>query len=273
MNILKFRGVRLFIGLLLVLLGAWIITASIGSPITTSVVNTLSYPFRQLTNGAASAFAPQKSAEELFEENSSLNKEVTSLREQLTEIYDLKKENEQLKKYYNIKSQNTHFQLTTASVTAKDNVSGDCMFTLDKGITSGVVVNNPVLTEKGLVGWVSAADITSCTVTTLLSENTSISVTDKRTSDTGILTSLPKHAKDGKPVMIFTGDDPKSAVGDIIVTSGIGGVFPADLLVGSISEILYDEYDTFKYAVITPYENISQVSEAVIITDTLSDGN
>ncbi len=192
------------------------------------------------------------------------------MQEQLVNYYDIQKENEQFKKYYNIRSENAEYQLITASVIAKDDLSGSKMFTLNKGITSGIKVNNPVLTEKGLVGWVSEADITSCTVTTILSEATTISVINKRTSDTGILTSSDKYAQSGQAVMTILNENCDIAKGDIIVTSGIGGVFPANLRVGVVSDVKFDEFDTYKYAVITPYEDINNTNEAVIITDIIS---
>ena len=55
--------------------------------------------------------------------------------------------------------------------------------------------------------------------------------------------------------------------GDIIVTSGIGGVYPADLILGEVTNIRYDDYDAAKYAVVKPYEDIKSVTDVVVLTD------
>ena len=55
--------------------------------------------------------------------------------------------------------------------------------------------------------------------------------------------------------------------GDIVTTSGIGGIYPANLIVGKVEELRYNEYDATKFAVVKPYENIKKVTDVVVLTD------
>ena len=62
-------------------------------------------------------------------------------------------------------------------------------------------------------------------------------------------------------------EDNKIKEGDIIVTSGAGGVYPDNLIIGKVREIKFNSYDTTRYAVVEPYENIKEITAAAVITD------
>ncbi len=51
------------------------------------------------------------------------------------------------------------------------------------------------------------------------------------------------------------------------MTSGAGGVYPDNLIVGEVREIKFNSYDTTRYAVVEPYEDIKSITAAAVITD------
>ena len=215
----------------------------------------------------ATASADTASYDDLKTENEKLRKENAELREQLADYYDVKQENEKLWKYYDLKKQNPSYKIQPATVIMRDANDDFYSFTLDIGTSSGVSVNNPVITENGLVGWVCKVDLTTCKVKTILSPDTKAGAVDKQSNDSGIISGSASLCDDNLTSLTKIEENNKIKGGDMIVTSGTGGVYPGNLIIGKVKEIKYNSYDTSRYAIIEPYEDIRKITSAAVITD------
>ncbi len=228
-------------------------------------------PLQQVTaNGseaAGDALSPGKSNEELQKRVSELEEENRDLNSKIVDYYDVKKENEELKRFYHIKKENTDFTLVPSTVIGRDPNENFYGFTADKGSTDGISVNDPVITENGLVGWVSETAPKSCKVTTILSPDTRIGAVVKKTDDSGIVAGSAQQADDNRVSMLNLTEQHTAQKGDIVVTSGFGGLYPKNLRIGKISSIAIDEYSGMPQAQIKPFEDVRYVSSVVIITD------
>ena len=196
-----------------------------------------------------------------------LKKENAELREQLVDYLDAKEENAKLWKYYELKKENPSYDILPAGVLRRDANDDFYSFTLDKGSTDNVEKNDPVITENGLIGWVSDVELTTCRVRTILSPDTKASAIDKKTSDNGIISGNAEYCDDNLTCLTKIAENNKIKVGDIVVTSGTGGVYPKNLIIGKVKELKFNSYDTTRYAVVEPYEDIRTVTSAAIITD------
>ena len=228
-----------------------------GSNIFSGAVNTVTKGLSTLTAGAASS---DKSKEELEKENEQLKKENAELREQLVDYLDAKEENAKLWKYYELKKENPSYDILPAGVLRRDANDDFYSFTLDKGSTDNVEKNDPVITENGLIGWVSDVELTTCRVRTILSPDTKASAIDKKTSDNGIISGNAEYCDDNLTCLTKIAENNKIKVGDIVVTSGTGGVYPKNLIIGKVKELKFNSYDTTRYAVVEPYEDIRTVT-------------
>ena len=151
-----------------------------------SGVNTLTKGLFQLS-ALATASADSATREELLKENEELKKENAALRGQLADYIDTKAENEKLWAYYELKKENPSYQIVPSNVIKRDVNDDFYSFTLDIGLSVGVKVNAPVITDNGLVGWVAQVDAATCKVKTILSPDTKAGVIDKQSNDSGIL--------------------------------------------------------------------------------------
>lgn len=241
------------------------IISAAGRPFLSSGVNFLTKGLSGVS--AAAASQGEKTYDELLEENKALKKEAADLRTQLVDYYDIKDENARLWKYYKIKKGNSDYEIMPASVIRRDSSQDFYSFSIDVGTSNGVQVQDPVITENGLVGFISSANAVSSKVTTILSPDLQAGALDKRTKDSGVIAGSALYADDNKTTLTKIDANAKIKKNDIITTSGIGGIYPENLIVGKVSDIKYDKYDATKYAVVTPYENIKKVTDVVVLTD------
>lgn len=276
-NFLHGRGAKLLLAVFCIMLGLILYTASLGGSVTASVLGFITTPMQKLSGSAATAagdVAPDtQSYEELKAENEALKQKLSDMIALTMDYYDIKRENERNSKYLELKSQHKDYQFVSAEVIARDPADLFYGFTLDQGSISGVEKNDPVITDKGLVGWVSAVLPTSCKVTSILSPDTSVGAVDKVTRDIGVVSGNLVFTDEGLVKMSFIPAQNTIAVGNIIATSGVGGIYPGNLPIGEVLEVKHEESDVSLYAVIKPYEDIKNVQDVVVITDFLGQGN
>lgn len=234
--------------------------------VISSAINGLTRGLSQVT-AAAAASADTQSIDELKAENQKLKSENAQLREQLADYYDIKAENSKLWNYYDLKKKNPSYSIMPASVIKRDTNDDFYSFTLDIGSASNVAVNDAVITENGLVGWVSSVDLSTCKVKTILSPDTKAGALDKLSNDSGIISGSASVCDDNLTQLTKIASDNKIKKGDMIVTSGTGGVYPKNLIIGKVKEIKFNSYDTTVYALVEPYENIKNITSAAVITD------
>lgn len=110
-------------------------------------------------------------------------------------------------------------------------------------------------------------------MTTILSPETNVSVLDQVTQDTGVVAGSLEYAEAGQVEMRFLTAENKLKAGDIIVTSGVGGVYPGELPVGEVVEKRQEENADSITAVIQPYEDIKTLTNVCVITEFLGQGS
>ena len=222
--------------------------------------------FTRISNGVTDFVTAFTEGEEAQLKNSELEGEIAELREQLTELEKAKKENEFYKNYLEIKDNHPDFKFAPATLIAKDENDPFKSFTINKGSVNDVEKRDPVITEAGLVGFVSEVGLTTSKVTTILDPDITLGALDNRTSDSGILYGSLENAKQGLTGLYNLSRSCNVAVGDYIVTSG-EGIFPEGLLVGTVRSIGSEKYNTSIFASVEPFVDIAGIRDVMIITN------
>ena len=141
-------------------------------------------------------------------------------------------------------------------------------FTLDCGTVNGVAVSDAVISDKGyLVGVVVEADTTSCKVMTVLHPSFNAAGVVSRTRENGILTGSTDYAGDGLCVLTNLERAAETQMGDQVITTGLGGVFPPDVLVGVVQKMEPEVSGKSSVAVIRPGAYPRTVKHVFVITD------
>lgn len=265
-DLISSKSFKKLICVLLVIAVAVTITAVSGKSVVSSLLSSLTLGLQEVS-AAVSEEANKKSYDELLEENKALQNEINELRTQLVDYYDVKQENARLWRYYDLKREYPQYELLPATVVRRDPNDDFYAFTINQGRSDGVNIGDPVVTEKGLVGWVSAVDASTSRVKTILSPDAKVGAIDSVSRDSGIVTGSVTLADKNLTTMTKISALNTMKQGDIIITTGITGIYPPSIIVGEVTEIRFDEYDTSKYAVIKPYEDVTSVLDVVVITD------
>lgn len=253
--------------MLLVLIMLSVFTRNVENNIISTTLNAVTFGLSKVTAAATADHAGGKSYDELKAENDALAQANRELRAKLVDYYNVKEENTRLWQFYGIKKEHEDYSLIPATVLRRDANDEFGSFTIDKGTASSVNVGAPVIGESGLIGWISEADAYTAKVVTILSPQTSIGAVDNATGDTGIITGSAKFADENRTTFTKLNSENKVEKGDVITSSGASGIYPKGLTLGEVIEIGYDTYDTSYYAVIEPYDDISEILNVAVVTD------
>ena len=214
-----------------------------------------------------------KTKEDLENEVADLKKQINELNQRQTDYYAALQQNEQYKKYLGLKSDHPDYQLLAATIIERDAGNISNSFTIDQGSVAGVTRDSPVITEAGLVGWVSQVYATKSTVTTILDTKTKFGARDASNRETGVVSTDLKLSDQGLVRMSLLQSGTKVKAGDQITTSGVavdsglGGLFPGGLLVGTVTEVKNSTEDVSLYAEVKPYVDPADVRDVMVITD------
>lgn len=206
--------------------------------------------------------------DQIIAENEQLQQENQELRDQLVEYDQLAAENKAFRDLLNIREENPEFQYASAFVISRDPLDRFGGFTIDQGTLQGVEKGDVVVSDKGyLVGRVLEADLNSSKVMTILQPGSYVACLVSRTRDSGNLNGSADYAADGMCVLENLPRDTLAMVGDEIITTGLGGEFPANIRVGTILELLPENSGTSTIAVVEPGADINKLTHVFIVTD------
>lgn len=266
------RKFKIILAVVAMLIAVSVVFAAIGGKMSpqADIAGTITAPFRALatriSDGISNFVGTYTEGERLSLENAELESEIAELREKLADYEKISSENKFYKDYLEIKDKNPSFKFEAATLISRDKEDPYKGFVINKGTVNGISANAPVITEAGLIGFVSQAGLTTSKVVTLLSPELSAGALDNRTNDSGVLSGSVELASKGKTRFYNLSRSCNIAVGDYVVTSG-EGIFPSGLLIGTIQTIGSDKYNTSIYAEIRPFVDFESIKGVMVITE------
>lgn len=221
-----------------------------------------------LSGGAASVWEKYTSIDDVMDRNEQLEAENAELRQQMVDYDRIKAENDAYKALARIQDTNSEASYVSAFVIGRDPLDEFGGFTLDQGSTDGVAVNDAIISDRGyLLGVVLEVDATSCKVMTILHPSFNAAGVISRTRENGIITGSADYAADGQCVLTNLDRTTEARKGDQVITTGLGGVFPANLLVGTVQEVVPEQSGKSSSAVILPGADPRTVKHVFIVTE------
>ncbi len=205
-------------------------------------------------------------------ENEKLKEEVSELRKKIVDYNNLKNENNLYKNYLGIKGNNPDFDLEPAIVIGRDPTQPNFSFTIDKGSLNGVKPKDTVISKDGLVGIVAEVGLTYSKVSTILDPAVNVGALNSRTREDGVVVGSVELSVKGQCKMSYLARDSQTEPGDIISTSGIGGIYPKDVVIGIVKEVNFDSQGLSRYAVIETAADCRSVKDVIVIKSFFGQG-
>jgi rod shape-determining protein MreC len=209
---------------------------------------------------------------DLADENRRLKKELTLFEVNRRVDEHLKDENRRLRELLNFRDQQT-IELIPAQVVTRSISGWWQSVSLNKGTKDGVFENQTVLSPDGLIGRVSMVSGKNSEVILLSDPACKVSARIDRTGSFGLVNGGGVNAK-GDPVatMRFIHKETPVGIGDKVVTSGLGGVYPANLLIGRVENISMEEGGLYQVAEII-LQAASRLGDAVFVIARAEEGS
>jgi len=199
----------------------------------------------------ASQFLKEYEHSEIWKTRYQLAKEeLDKKRMEVAQLRKIEAENARLSQALKFK-QETPFHVLAAKIIRRQPSTWWQTVTINRGEKQGVGVQLPVLSPEGLVGKVDASSENTSTVILLSDEKCQVSAKVEGTPEIGILSGLRGRADD-KPVLrlSYLSKNAKIKPGSLVFTTGRGGLFPPDILLGTIKS--FDPGPLYGEALVTP---------------------
>lgn len=223
--------------------------------------------FYQITDSISSSLQKTFNATDLEKENTNLKDQLANLKSELSDYDELQKENARLTKLLDYEQKQTHYSFKTANIVAKDPGIWFDSFTINLGKNDGIAVDMPVVTPDGVIGRIEEVGLNWSKVLTIIDGRSGVSSIIDRTRDVGTVKGR-MESEPGDPLldMDLLPMDTDIQVGDSVLTSGIGGIYPKGLTVGQVSSVGTDGNQ--KKAEVKAAVNFRNLEEVLVMVNT-----
>lgn len=273
---MNFYKSKFFIACVCIVLVLVIVPSSLSllgyTDILRSTVKTLSIPFEwcgNLFGNALSGFVSTFTGyDELVAENEALRAQLEAASKAEYQNALIQSENDWLKKYLDVKQDFPNLLLCDATIISREAGNYSTVLTLNRGSIHGIKKNMPVITELGVLGYVSETGPSWCRVVSIVETASSVGAYTDRNHTLGVVVGDTLLREDAFCKMTYIDATADIKVGDKVYTSG-GSIYPSDLLIGEVSAIVADEYTRTLVAHVKPavnFETIMRTTRLMIIT-------
>ncbi len=224
------------------------------------IQNALTY-LKNKISGNTTFFA---SIDELKKENEELKKTNSELETTSRELEIIKAENETLKEYLNLTEKYNTYTTKPAYIISKDTSNYNNIFVINIGEKDGIQPNMTVIADKGLVGHIISVTDNTAKVQTIISTSNTVSAT-LSTSRDNVICRGTLNNNELKATYIST--YATIAEGENVETSGMGGIYPKGIHIGTIKQVVNTKNVIDRYAIITPAVDFNRIETVLVITN------
>jgi len=200
---------------------------------------------------------------QLADENRRYAEQVDRLQSEIVRLQEVQQENEDLRNLLGLRQRNPEMQLLPVRVIGRDPSPFVQSIMIDRGTNDGVRQDLAVVTWRGLVGRVIQANPTSSKVLLLTDVNSSVSarVQDPNSRATGVV----RGTSDGGLLLEHVPQQDTLQTGQLVITSGLGGIYPEGLVVGTIVRVQRKDVDVFQEAVVEPAVDMNKLERLYVM--------
>ena len=204
-----------------------------------------------------------------YDENKVLREKLAEYKTLIYEVQELDKENEELREAVELESSARDFDPVLANVISRSPERWLEQLTINKGTNQGVEKDMAVMTVDGMIGKITSVSKTTSTVQLItgFDQLNRISATVSRKDGKNIFGLIEGYDKE-KEALVFTileQSDRNLKEDELVVSSSMGGLYPSGLPIGTIIEVLPDDYGLTKTAYVEPAADMYEINQVIVV--------
>lgn len=192
-----------------------------------------------------------------------LRQQNKEMREQIAALEEARQENERLRELVGF-IETRDLEVLGARVIGRPATLWEGLITVDRGTEEGVAPGMPVLSAEGLIGQIVEASAHSSRVRLITDQRSGVAAILQATRAEGVVNG----SLEGVLTMDFVSRETTLSVGDVVLTSGMGGVYPKGLLIGEVSDVRLSDADLFPHIQVRPSAELAGLEEVVVLVGT-----
>ena len=231
-----------------------------------NAVNTIVMPIQNgytyLKNKIAKNNSFFDNLDKIEEENKNLKEENSELAKKLRELEIIKSENTTLKEYLKLTEKYKSYTTVPAYIINKDTSNFTNTYVINVGNNDGIKENMTVIADKGLVGHVVSVTDNTAKIQTIIDTSSSVGAAISTTRESILCKgSLESNILKGN----YIPTDIEAIEGDSVETSGMGGIYPKGIHIGTITKVVNTKNVLDRYIEITPAVDFSKIETVLVI--------
>jgi rod shape-determining protein MreC len=227
-------------------------TISATAPLVTAGT-AIASPFRAVGEWAEGLGASREEIEALREQNE-------ELRDRLAELEEARMENERLRALVDFVEE-SDFDVVGAGVIGLPTNSWDASILIDRGSDAGIEEGMPVIAAQGLVGQVVEASERAAKIRLITDQRSGTAVIIQSTRAPGVA----RGTLEGVLQVDYVDEEQAPEPGDVVLTSGMGGVFPKGIVVGDVTEVEQERHRLFPTITVESRVPVTEIEEVLVI--------
>jgi rod shape-determining protein MreC len=205
-----------------------------------------------------------RSYQDLVQENKELKKEIAQLKNEVNALTEAQLENVRLRQLLKMQeSLKQGWQSIPAKVIARDTSNWYHSVTINRGLEDGLEKDMAVINQDGLVGRVISVSRNSAEVLLILDKDGAVGCMVQLSRTLGVVEGVDRPR--GFLRMIHIPQDAELKENQIVVTSGLGGIFPSGLRIGYVTSITVEPNGLMKQALVSPFVDFNRLEEVLVL--------
>lgn len=239
--------------------------------ISENVVNTILSPFQSaitsISNVTKKIGVISWEMVTVYEQNKMLRSEVEQLRQRDVNVNEIMAENTRLTNILNYKNAVKQFDTAVAKIISYDSSNLTNSITINLGAKDGMQKNMPIITPQGLVGTIVAVYEHSAKVQLILDPRSAVGAIIQRPESRVIGIMQGSVGVQTLAKMVNIPRDADVVVGDNVLTSGYGGLYPKGIVIGEVVEVTNEAGGLLKYATVKTAVDFYRIEEVLVIVN------
>lgn len=252
-------GITLVLAIVIILARGGLLGGAVdkaATDISTPMVDLLGLPFRLLKNG----FTFIGDNKIILKRNKELFNKVKLLERQVNSFKIRENQYRQLEKLAKLKYK-YNYDILPARIVLKDNMDWSKTIVINRGSRDGLMINMAVISGAGLVGKIIKTGYAYSRVLLLIDSNFKVGARLRNSRFAGLLEGQGMN----QLVLNYLPREATFNEGEEVVTSGLGGIFPAGYLIGTIKKTHFEEYGFYKYVTVKPSVNFNTLETVAVV--------